>query len=384
MSKLHQHRLTSLRKFIPKKAAFLISNSSDVAYFIGLNTLVPSERECFLLVTAQKAYCILSHFTVIPSENTNLVEQLFGIYPDQLAKYLIDIAKQEKLEAIFGDEKTLFVSELKALENLIVKENSEIALQSLDTKQIARLRVIKDVTELEAIHFAAQISQEVFASIKPRITTGVTELEVRSWILSEFIQRQASEAFPTIIAFGGHTAVPHHQPTDKKLAVEMPVLIDMGAKYNMYCSDMTRSWWHGTNPSELYIQIEHHVHTAYNSVLSLLADANCKIVVATETRTETTDNFTLQTQLTQKSSITTSLEYKDLDGAARNYFKQVGYASEFCHTTGHGIGLDIHEYPSLSWLVEDCLYHPAAITVEPGLYFPNQFGIRHENTILVL
>ena len=117
---------------------------------------------------------------------------------------------------------------------------------------------------------------------------------------------------------------------------------------------MTRSFWFGDKPTQEYLKVKKTVHQAYQAALA---------------------------KLTQP--LTNQLQAKDLDQAARSVISLAGYGPKFIHTTGHGLGLDIHEPPSLNWRNDQEIKPGMVITLEPGIYLNGRFGCRHENTILV-
>lgn len=183
---------------------------------------------------------------------------------------------------------------------------------------------------------------------------GITEIEVKKRISNLFeLNNILDLAFPIIVAFGPNSALPHHQPGEKILQNNMTVLIDIGAKVSDYCADMTRTIWFGKQKSERFIEIESIVLQAYKEVINKMDDRK------------------------------TSIKANDLDNAARTYIVSKGYGNQFIHTTGHGLGLSIHEPPSISWSNQTNIEPNMIITIEPGIYLNDEFGYRYENTVLV-
>ena len=212
-------------------------------------------------------------------------------------------------------------------------------------------KMIKDEQEILNIKKACKISKKSFKELEKKIKAGISEIKVKE-LLEKIMKEKGSQqpAFPTIVAFGENTALPHHQPTDKKLTENMAVLIDFGASFNSYKSDMTRSFWFGDHPTREYKKVEETVMEAYkiglNTAQSGLNEPVCEI-----------------------------------DRATREYIKQSQYGPQFIHTTGHGLGLDIHEFPSINWKEETKLTNDLIFTIEPGIYLEDKFGFRYENTI---
>jgi len=183
-------------------------------------------------------------------------------------------------------------------------------------------------------------------------------------------------AFPTIVAFGKNGAMPHYQPQNIKLKPETPILIDFGVNFENYYSDMSRTIWFGKQPSAKFLKAEKAVKKAHQQVLAKLTTANLDL------KNKKTDLKNSE-ENTTKSTTKIELTAKDLDQAARGEIAQRGFADQFIHTTGHGLGLEIHEPPSLSWQDHTPIKPNMVFTIEPGIYFPGEFGYRHEDTVLM-
>lgn len=349
MSQLHNRRLKQLQASLKSDQAYLLVNPHDIFYFSGFVTLVPEEREAFLLVSYKSVHLIYASFSPLP-EDLGKIKTHPGTDPQRLVAHLQLIQKQNGWQTLCLDETKMSVSEYKALQKL-----SHCQLDALDLKLPWRIRAIKDETEITALKRASQIASQAFEELQPQIKTGMTELEVQD-LLESLMRKLGAKgpAFPTIVAFGAHAALPHYQPGETVLKAETSILIDFGATFDHYRSDITRTWWHGNQPSAEFLKIEAIVKQAYDQVLH----------VATE-------------------KPLSHLSAGDLDQAARTHIQAAGYGSQFIHTTGHGVGLDIHEPPSISSQNPTFLQPGMVITVEPGIYLEGKFGYRHENTVLV-
>lgn len=347
VSKMHQ--LEKLQAKIPAKTALLLSNAGDIRYFSHFEILVPEEREALLLVTRKSATLLHANFSPVKAHAR--IEAVPGCYPEALKKKLQQIIGRERIQELKIDKNTLFVSEFEA-----VRELGGLKITGLDRDIVWSLRSVKTADEIASIQKACQIATAALKQVTARLKPGITELEVKQ-MLEESLRALGSErpAFPTIVAFGEHTALPHHQPTGAQLKKNLPVLIDVGAAYQGYCSDMTRTFWFGNRPAEKFVEVEEVVQAAYQVALEKLGDLGGG----------------------------GGLSAKDLDWEVRNYIAGQGYGSNFIHTTGHGLGLAIHEQPSLSWLNDTPLQPGMVLTIEPGIYLPGEFGYRHENTVLL-
>lgn len=210
---------------------------------------------------------------------------------------------------------------------------------------------VKDENELLNIKKACEICQKAYHSQIKTLRIGQTEIEFRDKLISRMKKLGADGvSFDLIVAFGNNSAVPHHKTGKTKLEKDMPVLVDMGCKVNGYCSDMTRMAYVG-KPTEKFL------HT-YDAVLNANLLAEKKI----------------------KSNMTG----KVADTFARDYIKSYGLDKYFTHSLGHGIGLKIHEYPRLSPKSNAILTDGMVFSIEPGVYFDGEFGIRIEDTVTLL
>lgn len=335
-------RLRIIQKNISLNQAFLISKPTDITHLTGFPQLVPEEREALLCLTSKKAYLFhhsfsptIPHFpelTYIPQTNLKRINQVLST---------------EKIETVQIDEQTLTAEEYKFFYNHFQEK-----LTTCAPEYFWQFRLEKDELALTYQQKAGKIIAQVLELIPKSFYEGITEKQLAGKIIGMMMEMGAeAPAFPTIVAFDEHGALPHHQPTDKKLKKETAVLIDAGARFHGYRSDMTRTFWFGENPESEFLSIEKIVKTAYKKATQVIKNGPENKIV------------------------------KDIDDAARNYIETQGFAEEFVHTTGHGIGLDIHEPPSVSWSNTTPLKSNITFTIEPGIYLKNKFGYRFEDTI---
>lgn len=212
---------------------------------------------------------------------------------------------------------------------------------------IEKQRMIKDPEEIELIQKACQITDDCFNYLKSYIKIGLTEKQIAKEISEFFIKNGASLAFDTIVASGSNSSKPHAVPTDKKIEAGDPITIDMGCKYKGYCSDMTRTIFAGYVPEE--------IKPIYELVLK-----NQKQVI---------------------NELKEGVNLKLVSRIVENDFKLNGY--DLIHALGHGVGLEIHELPFSSTKVDVILKNNMIFTDEPGIYIPNKFGVRIEDTTLI-
>lgn len=212
------------------------------------------------------------------------------------------------------------------------------------TNTIENLRKIKDEDEIKKLKKSQKINEDVLEAVKKLLKPGISELEVAWKIKSIGHDLSAQDiSFEPIVGFQENSSTPHHQNTDRKLKNNELVLIDMGMKYQDYCSDMTRTFFFGKGTKEQY--------AIYDLVL--------------------------EAQLAGIKAVKAGVKASAPDLASRKVMGE--YEKFFGHSLGHGIGLDVHEMPSLSSRSKDTLEENMIVTVEPGIYLEGKFGVRIED-----
>lgn len=214
----------------------------------------------------------------------------------------------------------------------------------------AGLRAVKKGPEVSILRKSCRIAAEAFRIVKPRIKPGRTEISVARE-LEDVMQRMGAKgpSFNLIVGFGPDSALPHHETSDRPLKKNETVLLDFGCVYNGYCSDITRTYFAG-KPTAEFKKIYAIVETAQKAGLKKV-----------------------------KAGVNASA----VDKACRDHIADAGYGQYFIHGTGHGIGLEIHEAPTLNSRSAEVLKPGMAVTVEPGIYLYGKFGVRIEDSVLV-
>ena len=215
---------------------------------------------------------------------------------------------------------------------------------------VERLREIKDADEIGIIRRAADLGCELFAELPARLVPGTSEAEIA--LTMEFAARtRGAEAmsFDTIVASGARSALPHGKASAAPLPKRGFVTIDFGVVVEGYCSDMTRTVHMGRGSRQ--------ARSVYDAVL--------------------------EAQGAAIAAVAPGVPCAEVDKAARTVLKRAGLAKYFTHSTGHGVGLEIHEGPRLAAGVEPVLEPGMVITVEPGVYLPGVLGVRIEDMVLV-
>jgi len=215
---------------------------------------------------------------------------------------------------------------------------------------VERARMVKDEDELASIRAAVNLGATLFDRATEVLRPGVTETEVAAEM--EYAARAAgveAMSFPTIIASGERSALPHGRATGKAIA-EGYVVCDFGVILAGYCSDETRTVWVG-------VQAPKDAREAYEAVK--------------------------EAQLAGISAVKPGVCAAEVDEAARKILRRAGLGHQFTHSTGHGVGLEIHESPRIAASQKEILEPGMVITIEPGVYFPGKWGIRIEDMVAV-
>ncbi len=215
---------------------------------------------------------------------------------------------------------------------------------------VENLRVCKDHHEIAATQRAVRCAETAFRRLREALRIGMTELEIAR-MLNDFMRRAGAEApsFPTIVATGPNSALPHAVPGERRLATGEPLLLDWGARVDGYCSDISRTLVCGA-PDDTFRHCYQTVQKAQGKAIA---------------------------------AIKAGAAGRKVDAVARATIREAGFEGRFGHSLGHGTGLFIHEAPRLSPRSDDILRADMLVTVEPGIYLPEWGGIRLENQVRV-
>ena len=310
-----------------------LKNASNLYYFSGLN----NPDAYILFVGEQKYYFTDDRYM----ENAEKCLKEYSVHHirDFDSIFTSNIYHFEKL-GIEDDLPYLFCKDLE--------KKGAINFYSI-SKDIMFMRANKSSEEIKKIQKAQSITDKVFSIILHQVKEGMTEKELACILESELYKNGAEElAFRSIVAFDDNTSIPHAERTDRKLKNGSIITLDFGAKCENYCSDMTRTFFFGKADEEMV--------KTYEIVLSAQQRAIENAMVGMTT--------------------------KECDSIARSYFKSKGLDKFFLHSLGHGVGIDIHEYPTVSPRSDAVIGENMLITIEPGLYFAGKYGIRIEDMII--
>ncbi len=256
-------------------------------------------------------------------------------------------------DALPGDELRLGFEEahLSVSKYALLRERLEARVELAPTAGLVEsLRAVKDPAEIAAVRAATVLSDAAFQRLLEDGLAGRTEREVAIALDHDMIVRGARRpSFDAIVAAGPHGALPHAAPRDVEIRHGDMVVIDWGAELDGYCSDCTRTvavGEAGAEAAEVY-------------------------------------EIALQAQLTGLDAVRADRAAVEVDAAAREVIEAAGYGERFGHGLGHGVGLEIHEAPTLRRTSKDRLQPGNVVTVEPGIYLPGRFGVRIEDLVVV-
>lgn len=330
-----------LMQLIPdNQTCAVISNGINRRYFTGFKS-----SDGIFICFKDKAYFIIDfRYYEKASEKVDCCEV---ILQNERTEQIRELFKKHNVSSVMIESDTMTVSELRHFSEAF----SEMKIDSSDKLScyINSLRIIKTPDEISKMSAAQNISEETFEYILQNIKRGMTEREVALIMDTKMKQLGAEDiSFDTIVLNGKNTSLPHGVPGKTEMSDGF-VLMDFGAVVDGYHSDMTRTFYIGT-PSE-------EEKSAYDTVLNA--------------------------QLKALENIRTGMTCKELDAVARNYIDEQGYKGAFGHSLGHGVGMEIHESPYVSFRKDTILEEGMVITIEPGIYLPGKFGIRIEDMVVL-
>lgn len=333
-------RLKKLRADLKESSieSLLVTNESNVTYLSGFTgtdsiLLITPDSQFFLTDSryTEEAKSSVSGFTIV--EVTSSTYESIG-----------KIASVSKLKKIAFDPMNLPYQVVKNLESHIGK----VKLLPF-SNSIERLRIIKDDEEIVRINKAIRLAKRVLNKVAGDVAPGISEVSLSESIECEFIASGARAGFQTIVACGENSSKPHAHPTIKKILKNDVVMIDMGCRLNLYHSDITRMVMLGK------------VKDRIKQIYSIVKTAQEKVF----------------------EKIKPGRKISEVDFAGRQYIADKGYGRFFGHSIGHGVGLDVHEEPSISGRNTGALKPGMVFTVEPAIYVPGLGGVRIEDMVLV-
>ena len=324
-----------------KSDCVIISSPENRRYFTGFNS-----SDGFLVITTNEAVFFTDSRYIEAAQNQITVCK--SVLLKRVSETIVPYLKEKNIENIYLETERLTVAELNSLKKAF--DFCKVEAKKEVDEIINKLRSIKTEKEIEYIKKAQQIAEAAFEYILKFIKVGVTEKEI-ALELDFYMLSHGAEAvsFETIAVSGKNSSMPHGVPTDKKIENGDFITMDFGAVYNGYHSDMTRTVIVG-KPTEKQKEVYETVLKAQTEALAVLKAGVSGV---------------------------------DADKAARDIIDAKGYKENFGHGTGHGVGIEIHESPNLSPYSKAILETGNIVTVEPGIYIPDEFGVRIEDMALI-
>jgi Xaa-Pro aminopeptidase len=329
--------------------AMLVSYLKNIFYLSGF-----SGSTAEVLITGEDALFLTdSRYYERFAEEVFEEYQLVPFYQESLGRKLKELAGKHELGRLGIEADHLSLTQVEEL-----KGNSGVDIVPL-SGVVEKLRIVKDDEEIAALTRAIRLKEEVFTELVGLIRGDVTEADLAAEFEYRLRKKGAQMAsFPPIVAFGKNSSKPHATFTDQTLVPTMPLTFDLGVELDGYCSDMTRTIFFGG------------VAQGWREIYSIVNEA--KEAAADDARA--------------------GMRCADVDRIARDIICQGGYDSYkvdgderkyFGHGLGHGVGVEVHEAPRLNNRSEETLEVGSIVTIEPGIYLPDQGGIRIEDMYVV-
>ncbi len=331
--------IKKMQSALEKNEAFLVISPENRRYLTGF-----SSSAGYIIITKTESFFLTDSRYIEAATNaiTSCKTVLLTDFSAQLCEYI----KKFNIVRLLLEGESLSVAKAEQIKKI---SSAQCDFSKADN-EISALRRIKSEEEKNAILKAQSIAEKAFDNILSFIKEGVTEREI-ALELDFFMLKNGAEcvSFETIAVSGKNSSMPHGAPSDKKIEKGDFITMDFGAVCNGYHSDMTRTVAVGEVSSE-QAKIYETVLSAQKSSLEILrAGISCK----------------------------------DADAAARDVIANAGYGQFFGHGTGHGVGIEIHEAPTLNPRSGDTLKIGDIVTVEPGIYLPEKFGVRIEDMAFI-
>ncbi|HBA61394.1 MAG TPA: Xaa-Pro dipeptidase [Elusimicrobia bacterium] len=333
---IHSKRIKDLQKLLKREKldALVLGRTLETGFLTGFHL-----DGLLMLVSRSSAWAFMPKMLL--ADFSSKVDFVRASSPDSLLDGVAAAVKENKLK------RTAFEPETESyLRGNLWKKRGFLEHKGLT----ASLRCVKEGEEIETIRKSCRIAAKAIRLVRPHIKTGRTERSV-ALELEHVMQAMGAKgpSFNLIVGFGPNSALPHHETSERRLKNNEAVLVDFGCVYKNYCSDITRTWFHGRPTEE------------FRKVYAIVAGSHKAGLAA----------------------VKAGLKTRALDAACRDHIAAAGYGQYFIHSTGHGVGLEIHEAPSISTKSEESLKEGMTVTVEPGIYLPGKFGVRIEDSVLV-
>ena len=334
-------RITGICEILKQDEAALVTSDINRMYLSGFKSSAGT-----VLLTKNRAILLIDfrYFEKAKDE----VKGLEVILCEKLYSQITEILKEQNIKTVYVENETTTLSAFDRIKKNL--SDFDISESGILSQKLSNMRMIKTEKEIECIKEAQRITDEAFTYICTKIRKGVSEKEI-ALDMEFFMRKMGSEevSFDFIVVSGKNSSLPHGVPTDKLFEKGDFITMDYGAVVNGYRSDMTRTVALG--------EVSDKQKEVYNTVL--------------------------KAQLESLKAIKAGEKCCDIDKIARDIITDKGYGKCFGHGLGHSVGLEIHESPAFSPKDETVLKSGMIMTVEPGIYIENEFGVRIEDMVAV-
>lgn len=318
---------------------FLFTSHSNLFYLSNF-----SSSNAYILLFPDEGYYITDSRYYENAKNRIKGLDVIQINQKKLKDILLELLSEKRAKIVGFEKDKITLSFYEKLR----EELGDYQLSGFNGF-LDKIRMVKTDSEIEVIHEAVKKIDKIFSQILREIEDLPTEISVRRRIIDLIFQEGGTgESFPAIVATGVHSAIPHWETSNSRIQKNAPLLIDMGMKLSGYCSDFTRTVFLGKVDQKLM------------DIYHVVKEANIEAT----------------------SVVKAGIPIKEIDKRARWVIERYGYGDYFIHSTGHGIGIDIHEEPRIYRDNEETLLENTVFTIEPGIYIPGVGGVRLENIVV--
>ncbi len=336
-------RIEKLISNLDEKEAFLITMPEEIFYFTGF-----TGEDSYLLVKKNEiAFLTDLRFIEQIKKEKKIDLTICDISTNKVIKTIRDILVKDNIERLLLSKKDLNFHLGENLALLLMENTIDLK----DSDIVKKMREKKDEYEIEILKQNLMLTELAYNLILPFVTEGKSEIEIAGE-LEYFLRKNGAEkmSFETIVASGERTILPHGKASEKIIKNEEIVMFDYGIKKNGYCSDFTRCYYFGKIIGAEILKIHSIVKNALKAAEKIVKPG---------------------------------IKANDVHNEAYKVIAEAGYAQNFWHSTGHGVGLEIHEAPAISARSDVTLEEGMVFTIEPGIYVPSVGGIRLEDMVVV-
>lgn len=349
---IYAARRNVLRKALGELDCLLVASAANRFYLSGfeLEDSQPGETAGFLLICQDGQDWLLTDGRYLDAARRLWAHDRILVYAGNMAGEIAVLLKRRG--SLIGIESAAVSAKFLAQLRQYCHDWPALVPES---GLVETMRAIKEPVEIAALEASFALNQKMFdwldGQIATRALTNKSESAI-AWDVEKYFRENGAQslAFSTIVATSANGALPHAIPGAMTIEDNSPLLVDAGCRVENYCSDQTRSWWYGSNPSRAFLDALALTKEAQQAALAIM-----------------------------KPGIPCAEVYD----VARKVFEKGGVADRFTHGLGHGVGLETHEAPTLSPRSKQVLKQGMVVTVEPGLYYPEWGGVRWEHTVLV-